>query len=174
MFCCVWLVSWIHYPDLLLSYCNAYSGTFLSASHCVFIKSCHFWNATPPSICGLSKLHILLSVWVIALWKRGAGFKRHSRADCCETSQASPLSPWQSLQDRHTWTWAVTLRISYRLRWQCWNLSSQQGYLLRVGGAEQAVSKWGGAAKYSCQQCMGSLGGHSSPLSGLPLELLLS
>lgn len=46
----------------------------------------------------------MLSVWVIALWKHGTGFKRHSRADCCETSQVSSLCSWQSLQDRPTWT----------------------------------------------------------------------
>ena len=107
----LWLVSRIYSLDLLLSYCNAYSGTFLSASHCVFIETCHFWNATPPGICGLGKLHVLFSVWVIALWKRAAGVERHSRADCCETSRGSSLSPWQSLQSWPAWTWTVTLSM---------------------------------------------------------------
>lgn len=126
--CCVWLVSWIHYPDFLLSYCNAYSGTFLSASHCVFIKTCHFWNATPPCICGLGKLHILLSVWVTALWKCVLGLRgtagliavKHLKQvlflhdSLCRTGLLEPeLWPWEFHNgwDDNVETWAVSKAI---------------------------------------------------------------
>lgn len=147
-----------------------------SASHCAFIKTCCFWNAAPPSICGLGKLHVLLSVWGMALWKCGAGLEGHSRADYCETSQTSSFFFFHvnlgkaGVLEPELWPWILQVLRRKVLKPEQWaSLFTLGGWSCAGVLASREVE-----ASTVATGVLGALVLVHKPFSDMPVELLLS